>query len=135
MTTQQIPIQPSRTNKRTPRDPLAAGLPDPRPVTEYDVTYEEVDGRSRLVVVLDSVCVVADGPLEWGVVDCVTGGVKRLAGRADPDRQTTVLVFEYESILEKTFNFVLVPHQDPAVRNAAGGFVRPGARWFRPPEL
>jgi hypothetical protein len=47
---------------------------------------------------------------------------------------STVIVFTHDSTLDKTFNFLAAPYQDPEVRNFRGGFVNPGPVWFRPPE-
>ena len=117
----------------TSGDPIRAGLPDPRAVTGYSVEYSEESGGSRLVVTLDQPCVVREP--EWGVVSCLNGEVILLAGAADgagtPGESNTVLVFDYDGILGDEYNFVLVPYQDAKVQNFRGGFVEPGARWFR----
>jgi hypothetical protein len=132
MTTAAAAHAPSRAAHRAPGGPLASGLPDPRPLTGYSVEYAEPDGRSVLYVTLEQPCLI--GEPTWTVIDSSTGETKTLPGKAEGDgTSSTVIVFTHDSILDKTFNFIAAPYQDPEVRNFGGGFVSPAPVWFRSP--
>jgi hypothetical protein len=113
--------------------PAALGLPDPRPVTDYTADMILVGGpgpvHSRLVVTLAQPCVVRTP--RWNLVSVMTG--ERLAPIAAAAVSTTVLHFDFPGIAPPEFAFVDVPYQDTHVQNAQGGFVTPGAKWFRDP--
>jgi hypothetical protein len=121
-----------RTPRRGPRDFVAAGLPDPRPVTDYTVSVENTGSRTLLIVALDQPCVI--GAPVWSVVSADTGDAVPVFGQAQPDAEgrSTIIVFDNGAVLDQAFNTLVVPYQDTQVRNFAGGFVAPGGRWFRP---
>lgn len=120
-----------RKSRRAASSPFAAGMPDPRPVTEYAVALSVVAGKSRLTVTLAQPCVVRSP--NWAVINCVNGA------RVYPTNVTvvsnTVFFFDFASVLSSSVAFVEVPYQDPQVQNAQGGFVAPGGRWFREPVI
>ena len=119
-----------RTNKRPRITPASAGLPDPRPVTEYDCVYEEIAGHSRITVTLRQPCVIRQ-PL-WSFVD-VSSGEHMVAASATATDNTTI-VFDFADVIPGTVCFLDVPYQDMQVQNFQGGFVRPGGTWFREPK-
>ncbi|HYE62046.1 MAG TPA: hypothetical protein VD997_08615 [Phycisphaerales bacterium] len=111
-----------RSNK--PRSILEAGLPDPRPVTTYSV---EVVGTNHLLVTLDQPCVIRSPA--WSLVDSITGEVLTATGvEIVSPKQFTL---EFSSTIKDSMGFVEVPYMDTSVQNFAGGFVKPGAQWFR----
>lgn len=123
------PPAAARTSRRFATTPASAGLPDPRPLTEYLVEYEEFEGTSRVIVRLDQPCIIR-AP-RWLFIDVGDGvgieadGVVVLGNDA--------IRFEFEGIIAPTVCFIEVPYQDMQVQNFQGGFVRPGGRWFRKP--
>jgi hypothetical protein len=120
----------ARTNKRTKTNPVSAGLPDPRPLTEYDVVYAEVAGASRITIVLKQPCVIRSP--RWSFIDCATGNAIQTDAVSVPDNQT--IVYQFGGIIAASVAFVDVPWQDTQVQNFQGGFVRPGGKWFRAPK-
>lgn len=120
-----------RKPRRTPATPFAAGLPDPRPVTDYTVALSVVAGKSRLTVTLTQPCVVRSP--RWAVIDCTNGG------RVYPTSVTVVgptsFHLDFAGLLSPAIGFVEAPYQDPEVQNAMGGFVVPGGKWFREPVM
>ncbi|HYE61341.1 MAG TPA: hypothetical protein VD997_05040 [Phycisphaerales bacterium] len=110
-------------------NPLESGLPDPRPVTDYSVELEKIDGITRLTVTLAQPCVIRE-PV-WPLVDCIDGSKVYPASTTVVDN--TTFYQEYDGLFAPSVNFVEVPYQDPQVRNHAGGFVSPGGKWFRAP--
>ena len=130
MSTHATLAAPPRTGKRTKATPISAGLPDPRPLTDYDAAYSEVDGNSKITVVLRQPCVIRNP--QWTFIDCATGeGV--LPVLVKPNGNDTI-EFDFTGIIADTIAFVDVPYQDMQVQNFQGGFVRPGAKWFRAPR-
>ena len=124
--------QHARASKRGARNPITAGLPDPRPITDYDVSYAEVGGQSVITVTLHQPCVIRD-PV-WGFVDAVTGATIEWGGKVGDDGASNdTIVFTFNEIIPGTVAFVDVPYQDTQVQNFQGGFVRPGGKWFREP--
>ena len=113
--------------------PAELGLPDPRPVTTFTAEMILVGGpgpvHSRLVVTLAQPCVVRTP--RWPLVSVMTG--ERLAPFAATAVSPTLLHFDYPGVVAPEFAFVDVPYQDIHVQNAQGGFVTPGAQWFRDP--
>jgi hypothetical protein len=102
-------------------------LPDPRPLTEYDAVYDEIDGNSRITVTLAQPCIIREP--RWACIDSATGeGV--LPASVKPLGNDTI-EFIFDGIIPDTVNFVDVPYQDMQVQNFQGGFVRPGGKWFR----
>ncbi len=122
------PPSSTRPGKRTPADmsPARAGLPDPRPVTDYDAVYKVVAGNSRITITLLQPCVIRDP--KWTFIDSATGDVVE-ATSVKPDGNDTI-VFDFTGIIADTVCFVDVPCQDMQVQNFQGGFVRPGGKWF-----
>ncbi len=130
MSTNTTLTQQPRTNKRTRTTPASAGLPDPRPLTDYDVVYEEFAGHSQLLVTLGQPCVIR-APA-WSVIDCDSGvSIDPLSVQVISN---TTFILKYDGIIPDTVGFVEVPYQDMQVQNFQGGFVRPGGRWFRAPK-
>jgi hypothetical protein len=116
-----------RTSKRGKTNPIAAGLPDPRPVTGYGAEYQEIDGHSRITVTLDQPCIIR-APA-WRFIDAFSGESVPADSMSVLDNVT--IQFDFEAFLPESVNFIEVPYQDPQVQNFQGGFVRPGAQWFR----
>lgn len=124
------PTALARANKRARTTPLSAGLPDPRPLTDYTAEYAEVDGASRVTVTLDQPCIIRDP--KWSFIDCSDG-----SAITAPDLEilgNDTIVFRFGEIIPGTVIMIDVPYQDVQVQNFQGGFVRPGAKWFRAPE-
>lgn len=119
----------TRTHQRSRTTPGTAGLPDPRPVTGFTAEYGEEEGRSMVLVTLDAPCIVRN-PM-WSVIDVADGSsIGPVLGKLRTDSQ---IVFRFDDLLPPTACFIDVPYQDMQVQNYFGGFVRPGATWFRPP--
>ncbi len=130
MSTHATLTAPARAGKRGKTNPLSSGLPDPRPLTDYSVLYQEVAGKSRITVTLQQPCIIR-AP-QWGFIDCSSG-------EASPANQVTpvghdTIIFDFNAIIPASVNLVNVPYQDTQVQNFQGGFVRPGAQWFRAPK-
>ena len=124
-----LPALP-RSGKRINPNPAAAGLPDPRPLTDYTAAYSEVAGTSRITITLAQACVIRNP--QWAFIDSATGeGVLPLG--ATPTGNATFVV-DFAGIIPTSVNFVDVPYQDMQVQNFQGGFVRPGGKWFRAPK-
>jgi hypothetical protein len=117
---------PARPAKRFSANPASAGLPDPRPLTDYDVTYDEISSHSRISIALKQPCVIRTPA--WTFIDSSTGAVV-VPATVTPSSNNKI-VFEFAGILADTVNLVDVPYQDMQVQNFQGGFVRPGAKWF-----
>jgi hypothetical protein len=120
---------PSRTSRERRPDPYKAGLPDPRPVTDYTVALSTVAGHSRLTITLSQPCVIRSPA--WGLIDCTANG------RVNPTGVTAVsnkeFYLDFAGLIGPMVAFVEVPYQDMQVQNYQGGFVRPGGQWFRTP--
>ena len=130
MSTNATLAAPARAGKRINTSPAAAGLPDPRPVTDYDAVYAEVDDNSQITITLLQPCVIRDP--KWTFIDSATGDVLQPAN-VKPYGNNTI-VFDFAGIIPSTVNIVDVPYQDMQVQNFQGGFVRPGGKWFRVPS-
>ena len=133
-----MPIPPSpsitassRTGKRARTTPVSAGLPDPRALTDYELAFEEKEGVSKLTVNLLAPCIIRVEQLGWTLINCADGGHVTPDAYNAPNNVTIELIFYSEFV--ETIAFLDVPYQDMAVQNFQGGFVRPGARWFRSP--
>jgi hypothetical protein len=122
---------PPRTPGRRRATPAESGLPDPRPLTEYEVSVEETPGGTRVKITLDAPCVLRK-PV-WAFIDAGDGSRVYAQGLVILDNTVFELVFD--GTLAGSVGFVEVPYQDMQVQNFQGGFVRPGARWFRTPVL
>ena len=114
-----------RQTKRPP--PEASGQPDPRPVTDYSVVLSTVGTNSRITVTLGQPCVVRQP--NWAFVNVSTGARSYAASVSVVD--TSTIVFDFSGLLPAKVAFIEVPYQDTQVQNSSGGFVAPGARWFR----
>ena len=112
-------------------DPIRAGLPDPRPVTDYTVTLSTVSGKSRITVTLSQQCVIKN-PL-WPLIDCMAGTLVNPASCTVVSN--TSFYMDFAGIITTSTAFVQVPYQDTQVQNFAGGFVRSGGQWFRQPVI
>jgi hypothetical protein len=132
MTIALMPAPAARTGKRVKNNPISAGLPDPRPLTDYDVAYSEVGGHSRITVTLHQPCIIR-GP-KWGAIDCATGATVVPITVTPGGAGDNTIVFDFAGIVPASVAFVDVPYQDMEVQNFQGGFVRPGAKWFRAPK-
>ncbi len=123
-----LPSAPKRPTGRTITFPVNA--PDPRPVTDYDVAYSSPGGNSRVTVTLHQPCVIRSP--RWTFVDCADGST------VQPETVTVLsnqaIQFDFTGQLDLSVAFINVPYQDMEVQNFQGGFVRPGARWFRAPK-
>lgn len=129
-----MPTHPSltalpRAGKRARVNPLSAGLPDPRPLTDYTAVYDESEGVSQVIVTLDQPCIIR-APA-WGFIDCGDGSSIQ-AGAVSVQGNDTI-IFRFDGIISTGVAFIDVPYQDAQVQNFQGGFVRPGAKWFRKP--
>lgn len=131
MTTATAALSRPTRRRTTAPSPAAAGLPDPRPVTDYAVALTIVSGKSRLTVTLAQPCAIRSP--NWAVIDCTAGA------RVYPQSVTVVsptsFYFDYSGLLSSAVAFVEVPYQDTQVQNSQGGFVAPGGRWFREPVI
>jgi len=120
-----------RPRSTRPRTAVEAGLPDPRPVTDYTVAMTTVGGNSRLTVTLAQPCVVRQPA--WPLVDCADGSL------VHPSSVTvlsnTSFRQDYAGLVSPSVALVAVPYQDTNVQNFSGGFVAPGGRWFRQPVM
>jgi hypothetical protein len=130
MTTAPSPTQQPRPTKRQRPTPASAGLPDPRPLTEYDVVYEEFAGNSIITIKLLQPCVIRSP--QWGFIDCATG--ESIQTDNVVATGTDTITFTFVGVIADTVAFVDVPYQDMQVQNYQGGFVRPGGKWFRAPK-
>jgi hypothetical protein len=123
---------PARRAKRGPKNPLAANLPDPRAGVDYQVEVGEYEGKTALYVYLDQPCVIR-APV-WRVINALSGEVRDVAGASiGGDHAATVALFVADGVLDRAYNLLEAPPQDPEIQSYRGGFVRPGATWFRPP--
>lgn len=121
---------PARKSRTAPRNPLAAGLPDPRPLTDYTVVYDEIAGNSRITIKLQQPCIIRTP--DWSFIDCADGS-SITAKYVTPSGNDSI-VFDFSGIIPESVAFVDVPYQDVQVQNFQGGFVRPGGKWFRMPQ-
>jgi hypothetical protein len=131
MATQTTITAPSRKSQRAPQNPAQAGLPDPRPVTEYTAVHSVVAGKSRITITLASPCVIRS-PV-WPLIDCTANTLVNPASVTVVSN--TQFYMDYGGLLSSMVAFVQVPYQDMQVQNYQGGFVRPGGQWFREPIL
>jgi hypothetical protein len=126
--TTQATVDPKPARPRTP-SPWEAGLPDPRPVTDYTAAYSVVGGHSRITISLSQPCAIRNP--HWPLIDCTAGTL------VYPQTVTVVsntqFYMDFSGILNAMVAFVQVPFQDTQVQNFQGGFVRPGGQWFRMP--
>jgi hypothetical protein len=111
------------------RSPLEAGLPDPRPVTDYTVALSTVAGATRITVTLSQPCVV-HAP-RWRLIDADTGAMTTCP--APVVTGNTSFYYQLAGVLSPSVGFLDVPYMDTQVQNFQGGFVRPGGKWFRAP--
>lgn len=117
-----------KKNKRPRRvTPDSSGTPDPRPVTDYSVVLSTVGMNSRVTVTLGQPCIVREPA--WAFINVSTGARVYAAAVTAVDPST--IAFDFSGLLPAKVAFVEVPYQDQQVQNYAGGFVSPGARWFR----
>jgi hypothetical protein len=124
-TTTQLP----RRERSRPASPLEAGLPDPRPVTDYTAVLSTVSGHSRITITLSQPCVIKQ-PM-WPLIDCTAGTLVTPTSCTVVDNKSFYL--DYTGVIGSMVAFVQVPWQDPQVQNFQGGFVRSGGQWFRMP--
>ena len=119
----------ARSGARPSASPFATGLPDPRPLTGYTASYREEAGVGYIDITLDGPCIIR-GPA-WLAQDCLTGETitPEKVGILGPDR----FYLQFVATLAPSVNLVVVPYQDMEVQNFHGGFVTPGAKWFRAP--
>lgn len=109
------------------RNPASAGLPDPRPLTEYTAVYTEVGGKSRITIKLDAPCIIRQP--SWEFISC-SDGTPMKANTVTVSGNDTI-VFDFDDLIPDAVAFVRPPYQDTQVQNFQGGFVRPGGQWFR----
>jgi hypothetical protein len=128
MTTPSKPAR-GRYERHRRATPSTAGLPDPRPVTGYSVQADDTVEGTIVTVTLDQPCVIR-APM-WALVECQSGA--RLEPTSVSVSGNTTFTLGFEGIVDRLFNFIEVPYQDMNVQNFQGGFVAPGARWFREP--
>jgi hypothetical protein len=123
--------QLSNIRQRTarPRSAAEAGLPDPRPVTDYTVAVTSPGGNTRLTVTLLNPCVIRSP--QWRLVNCDTGAF--IACPAPTVTSNTTFYYDFVGALNPAVGFIDVPYMDTQVQNFQGGFVRPGGQWFRAP--
>src|SRR6185295_1368184 len=84
-----LPRAPRR--QRPLLTPAEAGLPDPRPVTDYSVVLTSVAGHDRLTVTLFQPCVIRKP--NWALIDCLAGGLVYAPSVTIIDRKT--FYFDY----------------------------------------
>jgi len=120
---------PITLKRPRPLTPAQAGLPDPRPVTEYTAAHSVVGGHSRVTITLAQPCVIRSP--RWPLIDCTAGASVLPASVTVVSN--TVFYMDYAGVLDGMVAFVSVPFQDMQVQNPQGGFVRPGGQWFRQP--
>src|SRR5262245_21436572 len=111
--------------------PASTGTPDPRPLTDYTVAYSTPSGHSRVTVTLAQPCIIRQP--NWAFVDC-NSGTKVFATSVTVVNNTT-FYFDFPGLLGTSVNFIEPPYQDTQVQNFRGGFVVPGAKWFRVPVI
>jgi hypothetical protein len=111
------------------RRPYENGQPDPRAVTGYTVTLATVGGNSVVTILLDQPCVVRSP--HWAFIDATDGSRIYAPTMAVVDNRT--FFFQFAGVMANSIGFIEVPYQDMQVQNFQGGFVQPGARWFRKP--
>lgn len=131
MTTQTAVDPKAPRSRKRPLTPWEAGLPDPRPVTDYTAVHSVVAGHSRMTITLGQPCAVRSP--NWALIDCVSGARVYAAGVTVVS--PTSFYFDYGGLLLGSVAFVEVPYQDTQVQNFQGGFVRPGGQWFREPVM
>jgi hypothetical protein len=110
-----------------PRRPSDTGLPDPRPIPGYTATYSEPGGNSVVTIALDQPCIIRLP--QWAFVSSANGTRVYAASVSIADNRTFSFIFIGK--LPAAFGFIEVPYQDMQVQNFQGGFVKPGAQWFR----
>ncbi|HVU65019.1 MAG TPA: hypothetical protein VHC70_13645 [Phycisphaerales bacterium] len=123
------PAPQTRAHQRSRITPASAGLPDPRPLTGYTAEYQELDGHSRVNITLDSPCIIREPA--WVLIDVADGSA--LPPDAMKALSPTEFFLDFVKIIPGTVCLVQVPYQDMQVQNYFGGFVSPGAKWFRAP--
>jgi hypothetical protein len=125
-----MPTSPHQSSSRRTarRTPAPSGLPDPRPLTEYAALLTPVAGHDEIIVTLDQPCVIRQPA--WAVIDAADGS--RIVPTGVSVAGETVFVLQFAGTLPASAGFIEVPYQDREVQNFQGGFVAPGARWFRP---
>lgn len=126
-TTNAAPTTEVRGRKQRIRTPYEAGLPDPRPVTDYTATVSVVSGKTRITIQLGQPCAIRSP--SWSFVSCVDGSRVAPVGLTIVDNRT--FYFDFAGLLDPAVCFVDVPCQDTQVQNGQGGFVRSGGQWFR----
>ena len=109
------------------RNIIEAGLPDPRPVTEYAVALSTIGVSTRITITLAQPCVVRSP--RWRLIDSDNGGMTVLP--APTVVSNTEFYYDLAGTLAPSVGFIDVPYQDAQVQNFQGGFVRPGGKWFR----
>lgn len=129
MTTHAPSTQTVRRPRRTPLSPSQAGLPDPRPITDYTAAHSVVAGKSRLTITLSQPCVIRSPA--WPLIDCTANTL--VAPSSVTVVSNTQFYMDFAGVLGPMVAFVQVPPQDPQVQNSQGGFVRSGGQWFRQP--
>lgn len=120
-------VAPQRTSKRSKTNPLEAGLPDPRPLTDYTATIEDMGTHWLLTISLNQPCIIRQP--KWWLVDYRDGST--YGGSNLRVESNSKFTLDFPPDLPTTFSFVEAPYQDMEVQNFLGGFVRPGAKWFR----
>lgn len=122
-----MPTDPQRKRRTRRAKSDAESLPDPRAVTDYSVSLSTVGMNARVTVTLGQPCFI--GQPNWAFVNVSTGARVYAASVTVVDN--TTFLFDFAGLLPVKVGFIEVPYQDQQVRNASGGFVAPGARWFR----
>lgn len=117
-----------RTDRHRRTTPASAGLPDPRPVTGYTVSVAEEEGNTVLTITLEQPCVIREP--NWAAVSSADGST--VGCESVKVNSNTEFALQFTGTLKPECNFIEVPYQDMQVQNFQGGYVAPGARWFRP---
>ncbi len=118
-----------RTDRARRQSPMEAGLPDPRPVTQYSLALTTVGSDTRITITLAQPCVVRSP--RWRLVNSDTGVLDELP--APTVVSNTEFYYTVLGALNPAVGFMDVPYMDTQVQNFQGGFVRPGGQWFRAP--
>jgi hypothetical protein len=95
------------------------------------VAVTSVGGNTRVTITLSQPCVVRTP--HWAFIACDTGAASFAAGMTVVSN--TQFYFDFVGTLNPAVNFIQPPFQDPQVQNSQGGFVVPGAKWFRVPVI
>src|SRR5947209_6881771 len=105
MSTQNTIVQTPRAPRPRVQNPWEAGLPDPRPVTDYSVALSTVAGNTRVTITLGQPCVIRT-PV-WAFISATDGARSYAPTLRVLDN--TSFFFEFAGALDATIGTIEVP--------------------------